>query len=173
MTWSRRLDVGIEPEQIDRVVALLERCESRIVVTVGCMDPVLRIIGNAGVDVEPGRKRLEPRPDAAHPLRRAFSTAMLVPESDHHHVTGRRAMPVRGGSWPHTTDRSAQVGECDHARIERRALKVIDGNVDYLAGHSVKVSGFDVVTAAVRIPGIPAALQLDIRHWSEPAQRGC
>ena len=55
---SRRLDVGVEPEQVRRVVALLERREARVVVTVVCTDAALRLVVAAVVDVVAGGQRL-------------------------------------------------------------------------------------------------------------------
>src|ERR1700719_3023344 len=94
---SGRLDVGVETEQVRRIVASLERGEPRVVVAIGRVHAGLAIIGAGEVDVVAPCVRLELRPGAAHPRgARLRAIARDLPEREREQRVTRTAPEERG-----------------------------------------------------------------------------
>src|ERR1700674_5326655 len=86
--WSprrlRRLDVGVEAEQVHRVVTLLELGEPCIVVAVGRLRTAVARIAAGNIHVVAARQRLELHPGAPYPLHVALgSLAWDFPGSEY------------------------------------------------------------------------------------------
>src|SRR5689334_86647 len=104
---SRRFDVGVETEQVLRIVALLERGEPRVVVAVGGMHARIAVVGGGEVHVLAAGERLDLRPDLAHPV--AVARGILGrhrPEAGDTEVVTRAAVEVGGGAGRHAADRA-------------------------------------------------------------------
>src|SRR6202163_467000 len=89
---SGRLDVGVQAEQVGRIVTLLERGKPRVVVAVSGMRARLTIVARGEIHVLAARLRLDLRPGAPHPV----DLALGVP---------RRHLP--GREYPNVVTRSA------------------------------------------------------------------
>src|ERR1700756_5283634 len=120
---SSRLDVGVQPEQVVRVVALLERCKPRVVVAVCGVHAGLAIVGGGQIGVLPVGLWLHLRPGAPYPLGPARHVlGRHGPRLEHTHVVTRAAVEERRILRPYATDGAALVLQPHQHVVERGAL---------------------------------------------------
>src|SRR5207248_10545599 len=121
------LYVGVEAEQVRRIVTLLEGGKPRVVVAVSGMHADLTIIAGGQIHVLPPSLWLELRPGAAHPVDLARGVpGGHFPRREHSDVMTRPAVEVRGGRRLHAADRAALVLHPQKRAVRGRALGELD-----------------------------------------------